>query len=424
MKAPKKLDEILISNEAFDQMRRLTETLPILRMSQTSRLLAEQATSMTKLIDAGRSNQWLVDQLKLIPGDTSTLMPLLKDAAKIGSRSIISDVTAAATVPSDLVKQLAAARGVISNHEVNFRLPKLDLVRGLVDSLQGQKGALASYAEHAKLFNSAEHLKMVSSLHSPWMNIRDSVQSIAALTELHSLGSILKAGTAFDPAFTRAVRRDLGDWRKPTVVPSAVIANPGVRTAYYLEQGFSPSLTDMPEAAFEEAIEATGMAACLDDLLIMPVPMRDQDNEEGEAFKRTNRCHDYLQRFENRIRKFIHNAMQAEFGPEWHRRLEPDIVSDWEQKRAKAERAGYPLELLIEAADFTHYSLIICNRGLWREVFQKYFGGEASSVRESFQRLLPIRLATMHSRFVTPEDLIYVLSESTRLMQRVKKASL
>ncbi|KQB60781.1 MULTISPECIES: hypothetical protein [Acidovorax] len=78
--------------------------------------------------------------------------------------------------------------------------------------------------------------------------------------------------------------------------------------------------------------------------------------------------------------------------------------------------------MFIEAADFTDYEAIICRKDHWREVFQGRFKRQ-ESVRESFQRLYPIRLAAMHARFVTKEDELYLAAEGMRLLSAISGRS-
>lgn len=44
-------------------------------------------------------------------------------------------------------------------------------------------------------------------------------------------------------------------------------------------------------------------------------------------------------------------------------------------------------------------------------------------VQESFRRLGPIRISTMHARLVLKEDLLLMASESTRLLNAIKGAA-
>ena len=111
--------------------------------------------------------------------------------------------------------------------------------------------------------------------------------------------------------------------------------------------------------------------------------------------------------------------MTAQYGSNWpKKRLDKNIYDGWEFKKQIAEKNGQILPL-IDFADFTDYEKIICKRDNWREVFQTKFQKQ-ESVRESFQRLHPIRLATMHARIVTKEDILYLVSEIVRLLSAMK----
>ena len=55
----------------------------------------------------------------------------------------------------------------------------------------------------------------------------------------------------------------------------------------------------------------------------------------------------------------------------------------------------------------------IVNKKNW-PVFLRFFQRKAS-LQESLQRLYPIRVCTMHARFITQEDELYLLAETQRL---------
>ena len=73
---------------------------------------------------------------------------------------------------------------------------------------------------------------------------------------------------------------------------------------------------------------------------------------------------------------------------------------------------------LIAYADFTDYVLVICKADNWREVFEGHFD-RPESVRESFQRLHPIRLDTMHARPIGQDDELLLYVEVKRLVRVV-----
>ena len=112
--------------------------------------------------------------------------------------------------------------------------------------------------------------------------------------------------------------------------------------------------------------------------------------------------------------------MTAQYGPNWMRgRLPNGIHDSWQEKKRKAIEAGQPDVPLIEFADFTDYERIICKADNFREVFQLYFT-RPESVRESLQRLYPVRVATMHSRLITQEDELFLFVEVRRLTKAIQ----
>ena len=88
---------------------------------------------------------------------------------------------------------------------------------------------------------------------------------------------------------------------------------------------------------------------------------------------------------------------------------------NWVSKREKERTAGRTPLVLIAYADFTDYEKIICRKDNWKSVFMPIFH-RPESVRESLQRLYPIRVATMHSRIITREDQLYLFAETRRLI--------
>jgi hypothetical protein len=109
--------------------------------------------------------------------------------------------------------------------------------------------------------------------------------------------------------------------------------------------------------------------------------------------------------------------MTQAFGANWPRhRLPNGMYDQWLEKKRKAEQANGTDRPLVAYADFTDYALLICRSDNWREVFPMFFG-RPESVRESFQRLYPIRLDTMHARPITQDDELLLYVETRRLVK-------
>ena len=313
-------------------------------------------------------------------------------------------------------KHLDSVRDIAKQFETNFRLPPITEVTRLLADAQLGTGAVAAFArQHMSDFASQKNL--VASMSRPWLRELEAARSATALMELHGLGAALRSVQGFDEQLTAVLRTDLGDWRDSISFPQIVFDEPTARTAFYAERGFNLSLTDFPEATFREGLVRSGLDEDADEAAAWPEIAEATDAIEEAAFRRTNKCHNHLQRLERRLRQFIDQAMTAQYGADWpKKRLAPKMLESWEHKKSRAEDSGVVLAMFIEVADFTDYEAIICRKDHWREVFQNRFK-RPESVRESFQRLYPIRLATMHARFVTKEDELYGLAESTRRLR-------
>ena len=310
----------------------------------------------------------------------------------------------------------------IKEFEASFRLPQVMEANKLIGQMRLNADPFKSF-KRQWLSELRSQQDLAASMSRPWMHEFSRERSMNALMELQGLGLLLRSTQGFDKDFTKAFRLDFGDWRDRITFSKVVIEDAAARTALYIERGFDSSLADFPDAAFREVLARVGLDEDNDDGADLPETMRALDAIEQESFKRANKCHDYLQRLERRLRQFIDKAMTSQYGPDWaNKKLHPRMRDDWEDRKLKAESAGKALEMLIDVADFTDYETIICKKDHWREVFQPYFR-RPESVRESLQRLRPIRLATMHARFVTREDLLYVLAETTRLVKAFDRFS-
>ena len=111
--------------------------------------------------------------------------------------------------------------------------------------------------------------------------------------------------------------------------------------------------------------------------------------------------------------------MTAAVGKNWiKRRVSSQMRQKWCDKRKKAVASGDPERPLIVYADFTDYETIIVRKDNWKEVFQSMFQRK-TLVQESFQRLYPIRVCTMHSRIITQDDELYLHAETQRLLRAI-----
>ena len=117
------------------------------------------------------------------------------------------------------------------------------------------------------------------------------------------------------------------------------------------------------------------------------------------------------------MRRFIDQHMTTSFGPNWTKHRVPGpLRQQWRDKQEKSRENGEPERTLICFADFTDYERIIVRDDNWNGVFAPFFRRK-TLVEESLRRLYPIRVCTMHARFITQDDVLYLLAETRRLLR-------
>jgi hypothetical protein len=249
---------------------------------------------------------------------------------------------------------------------------------------------------------------------TPWLDQQQAMRSIAGFAEIQRIGEAVRTMPAFDESLAASLREGLGDWRDPISWRPEIFTDLAARGDFYVQLGFNPALTNFPLPAFKQGLEIAG----LEEAQTQSDPA---DNEEDELV-RTNAAHDRVQRLERSLRRFIDEHLTRADGPDWPKHRLPNGVCDqWRERKRKAEEAGAEERPLIEYSDFTDYVGIICKKDNWREVFRTFFRRE-ESVRETFQRLHPIRLDIAHARLITQDDELLLQVEVRRLQKAMGNA--
>ena len=300
--------------------------------------------------------------------------------------------------------------------EEQFYLPELTHVQSLLRQFENSSFAVLMERYNVKMSQIA---RSFGTMRSSWLNTVDEMSSVKSFATLKGIGHAIGVTKPFDTKLTDSLRTDLGDLRDRISWPPDVLTDPLARTSLYVERGLNSKLTAFPAKAFDQITADAGLRGIeipLDDEYNFEA-IRDVSDEDEIALERTNEAHDTIQRFETRLRRFIDELMTEAFGPSWTKHQVPgDIRKQWIDKRQKAREYGERERPIIAYADFSDYVKIITRRDNWTRVFQGYFG-HTTSVQESFQRLYPIRICTMHSRPITQDDELYLLVETKRLLR-------
>lgn len=309
---------------------------------------------------------------------------------------------------SDFRSSLATISAEHERYRQSFALPATTEIERLARQALGT-GTLAEsvFAASGRAGAVEEAMR---AMRSPWLNVEHELRSTRAFGDLLGIGRGVAALPPYAELLTQGLRPSLGDWRDPITLVDAW-QDPILRSGFYRERGFDPALTDFTREGFAEAVEAAGL---------MAAPADDSGDEEAEGLARSREAFARLQELERAIRRFIMRVMEAAFGPDWMgRQLPAGMLDAWTAKRDKAVQDGLPAEPLINYADFTEYKAIIERRDNWSTVFKPVFG-RAEDVRESFQRMFPLRIATMHARLITSDDELLLLVETSRIMRAIR----
>lgn len=401
-------------------------------MSDELKRLWEQQEQMRRLTDPLGDMRCYIDPL----GDTyrklglgaGTLEFIRQEEERRRLLSGIADMGGSATAAADFERQRKMLEGPIEEaRRLGLFDPNSDIRQSITATMQAQQeyermfrhpevNEISRLAREAfgaaelarSVFDTHDALQVaMAGAHSPWLRIEDAFASARAFSEIAAIGRGIHDHRAFELEFTDALRPSLGDWRDWMEPVVETLIDPILRSGFYQERGFDPALTDFTAPAFDENLRIAGLS---DD---------EPADDEDDGFARARQSFDQLQRFERALRRFIDRVMTAAFGSNWTRhQLPANMLDGWIDKREKAVKAGQPKQALIEYADFSDYRAIIERKDNWSTVFKPVFG-RPEDIRESFQRLFPVRIATMHARIVTQDDQLLLVVETKRVLKAI-----
>jgi len=382
-------------------------------MSKAARAQATALANMVRRTNEAPSFRWLTDEMKRHQELIRVALGPVEDLKRLGElHSFFADNFNKASVHF----------GDITD---NFRLPALAEIKSLLHKFDTSVAAAVPPASqlYCKSFEHDELLqRAIEAMRTPWINQENPFRSIAGFAGLQEIGFQLHRHPAFDPAAADILRSALGDWRLPVALPTNVFDDIAARTTLYGDRGLNPALTAFPAEAFKQGLSIAGLRRAPPPFVTPYLTDIDTDGEDADqeiGFHRTNAAHRRLLRFETQLRQFIDDRMKASFGEHWIKHNVPGSMRQaWQDKKQVARANGEPDQPLIAYADFTDYVPIITQRNNWAALFSSVFG-RAELVKESFQRLYPIRRCAMHARIITQDDELYLHVETMRLLKAI-----
>jgi len=310
-------------------------------------------------------------------------------------------------------KNAELASQAMASFEARFRLPD-QLESALLAEQFRARGVATELTLHNQGIAAQALQRAMEKMSTPWLDQQEAMRSIAGFAEIQRIGEAVRTMPAFDEFLAASLREGLGDWRDPISWCPEIFTDLAARGDFYVQLGFNPALTSFPLPAFKQGLQIAG----LEEAQTESEPAEGEEN----GLVRTNAAHDRVQRLERLLRRFIDQHLTRAYGTDWPKHRLPNGVCDqWREKKRKAEEAGAEVRPLIEYSDFTDYTGIICKKDNWREVFQSFFRRE-ESVRETFQRLHPIRLDIAHARLITQDDELLLQVEVRRLEKAIGDA--
>ncbi|WP_140987138.1 Swt1 family HEPN domain-containing protein [Asticcacaulis tiandongensis] len=373
--------------------------------------LAGALQPLTNLQKALEANRFLTASGMLDAGNKINQMAMGLPQTRAWEIYTANTALNAERAAMDSTRGLPSLSATVKCLDRMFRMPPLAEASNLLQRISSYDAGLKSMVTGLGLRTNFTQLQ------APWLDTLNPMRSATAFAALQSLASVATHGSFGDTDINILVRQSLGDWRDEATVSEATTHVS--RTALYTDQGVDLSLTDFPEESFLEIVEVIGLAYNED---YTGIPGATAFDEEG--LRRNHDAYDRLIRFEQVLRQFLAFVMNRQFGPAWFKQRVPGaILENWRRKRKGAIAAGQaPLDF-VEYADFMDYFQIITRTDNWDELFVHIFV-RPEDVRESFNRMHPVRNADMHARIITPDDLMLITFETQRLFRRMRAFSI
>jgi hypothetical protein len=302
-----------------------------------------------------------------------------------------------------------AALGMVDARDFAYRLAGHDEVAALAkQAIEGDRLTAYAFAGSVGLETLVTRMEAMD---APWLKAAHELESVSAFAHLQAIGDLVHDVAPYAEGAAAYLRADLGDWRDTLTLRPSSVPDADERSQIYVAQGFNTELTAFTPSAF---LRGAFIARLLE---VEEEELSGWCDADSDGFARNQAAFNRLQHFEFAIRKYIAETMWAAFGDTWmQRRLPAGMLDKWKGKRDAAVHAGAQEQPLINYADFTDYLPIIEKKDNWRELYQKIFQ-RPEDIKESLQRMYPVRIATMHARVITLDDSLLLMVETKRVIK-------
>ncbi len=231
-------------------------------------------------------------------------------------------------------KALAQAATSLS---ARFRLPDLTELQKVGERM---KEALAPFAAmHMKLDEVQRSLSAIGAIRTPWIDRLNAARSFDSFAGLVTLATAARFAP-YAPGTIETVRNSLGTW---TNVPKEVEQHSVQCEEFYQEHGLNTNLIAIPEPAFTQSLEVTGVVSI--ELLVpdaddveFDIEQQEFATEEHALIRRISRASQLVYIFEVKLREFIHQVMTQHCGEGWEKSRTPENGNVCEVGRKAPQR--------------------------------------------------------------------------------------
>ena len=251
----------------------------------------------------------------------------------------------------------------------------------------------------------------IAELRKPWALPDHSDQSMMGFARLSRLSDAVHTEAPYSESVGELVASELG----VGVEADSYDDTPTRRDENAVKGGLNPELIAFPEGAYREVVSAAGFK--FRDPAI-PIPQAVESADPSSAFDPMSWA--VLTELEQGLRRIVEECLSGLFGPNWIKhRVNKEMRTRWLERQGEDRDAGRQVFDPIQYASFADLDEVMRRKDNWREAFEPIFRNKEDFL-VSLRRLRPIRNAIAHSRPLSNSEVLYLVSEATRILSALK----